>query len=136
MDATVTVATVGAAASLMTVALAELFKRFKSSHDARAATAVAKKDEATAEQTTMSALTLAFKEIADRQDADIRDLRERMRLVETELLTTRRECELLRDERDTLRADNATLRNTVDLQRGEIANLNSVIEAQARAAQK
>lgn len=134
MDATVQTAVVGGGFGAFTLIASELFRRWKGRNDKRVAAAQADEAEASAAKTTGDALILMFKEIAARQDDDIRDLRERVRMVENELMTTRRENDTLRGENTALKAENSTLRAQVDQQRGEIANLNTVIESQKRAA--
>lgn len=124
-----------AAASVTTVLITNLFQRIKTRRDNRLADAAAHKTEAEGDATLLTALTSAFREMAERQADEIEDLRNRVRIIETELLTTRRECEALRAENAELKTENANLRSQVDLKRGEIGNLNQIIESLRRVSE-
>ena len=108
-----------------TLVLSEVFRRFKGRHDARLSDAQAGALEAEGDARILGAATAAFTALTERMNAEITDLRERVRRCEDEML------ELLR-ERDYLREENTGLRARLDLALGEVRQLQQVMSSGAR----
>lgn len=118
-------AAVGVGGGAFTLALTEVFRRFKGRRDARLSDAQAGALEAEGDARILGAATAAFAALTERMNAEITDLRERVRRCEDEML------ELLR-ERDYLREENTSLRARLDLALGEVRQLQQVISSNAR----
>ena len=118
-------AAVGVGGGGVTLVLTEIFRRFKGRHDARMSDAQAGALEAEGDARILGAATAAFTALTERMNAEITDLRERVRRCEDEML------ELLR-ERDCLRDENTGLRARLELAQDEVRQLQQIMASNAR----
>lgn len=125
-------AVVGAAGSGLTLLLTEVVRRFRGKHDKRKITAEAIALEAEGDARILGAATAAFTALTERMDAEIKDLRERIRRCEGEVLELRTEREYLMRERDQLREEVKDLRQRNDLLAGEVRQLQQLASSSHR----
>lgn len=125
-------AAVGVGGSGVTLLLTEAFRRFRSRHDARKSDAEVKALEAEGDARILGAATAAFTALTERMDADISDLRTRLRRVEDEVIALRTEKEYLIQERDQLREENKGLHARVDQLSGELRQTQQLLASGSR----
>ena len=118
MDPTVQTALIGAAATVLTLVIAEAAKRWKTSHDKRAAEAATRVTDADAEVRTTDALGAAFRTITESLTI-IHDLRARLGKVETDLMAARSEIEALQRANTNLKDEKISLTTQLELERQE-----------------
>ena len=125
-------AAVGVGGGGVTLVLTEIFRRFKGRHDARMSDAQAGALEAEGDARILGAATAAFTALTERMNAEITDLRERVRRCEDEMLELRTERDYLVQERDRVVAENHDLRARLDLALGEVRQLQQLTASAVR----
>lgn len=125
-------AAVGVGGSGLALLLTEAFRRFKSRHDKRLSAAQAGALEAESDARILGAATAAFTALTERMNAEITDLRERIRRCEGEVLELRTEREYLMHERDQLREEVRDLRQRNDMLAGEVRQLQQLASSSHR----
>lgn len=126
--------------SLLGVTLNEMFRRWKTDQDRRAAEANTRKADNDADEAAAHALSNAFATI-NHSLAIINDLRGQLASVESDLKAARATIEALSDEKDRLtqalaktEAERDEARTMLDLLRGENRQLKQVAASATRAA--